>query len=221
MSTVQDVLKILRSHGDNPEEMEQVLMDLQKEEQTKLKDLRVTLIDQLDCPNKCEILTDYYEMLKIASLAPQVETDKPVGNDWRIYLWGKARRTNKHLIEWCLDAVKNGKLPKRVDENGNLYIYVNDLLPCKGQFYKHAIQTDTISIMSILRNSLIANGEVKRLADQIIQDGAPNIKYNYLPELRMGRLGYVAFYNIRGVEPYLKAVGLGGWIEDYMYNIKV
>ena len=50
MTTVQDILTILRSRGDNPEEMEQVLMDLPKEEQVKLKNLRVTLIDQLDSP---------------------------------------------------------------------------------------------------------------------------------------------------------------------------
>ena len=48
--TVQDILTILRGHGDNPEEMEQVLRDLSKEEQVKLKNFRVTLIDQLDCP---------------------------------------------------------------------------------------------------------------------------------------------------------------------------
>ena len=221
MSTIKDVLNVLRSRGDDPEMMEQVLQTLPKEERAKLKDTRITLIDQLDYPKQTEALASFYEMIQIVNDVPDVSTNESIDNTWRIYLWGRPSRVNKVLIDWCRDAVKNGKLPKRVDENGNLYIYVNDLLPCKGQFYKHAIQTDTISIMSILRNSLIANGEVKRLADQIIQDGAPNIKYNYLPELRMGRLGYVAFYNIRGVEPYLKAVGLGGWIEDYMYNIKV
>ena len=212
MSTVQDVLKILRSHGDNPEEMEQVLMDLQKEEQAKLKDLRVTLIDQLDCPNKCETLTDYYEMLKIASEAPQTETDKPADNDWRIYLWGKARRTNKHLIEWCLDAVKEGRLPKRIDSNGQLYLYINDLLPYKGQFYKHTIQTDNINIMCILEDGIIANGAVKKLIEQIMQDGATGIQPGYLPDLRAGRLGYVAAYNAQGVGPYLQNVGLGDWL---------
>jgi len=212
MSTVQDVLKILRSHGDNPEEMEQVLMDLQKEEQTKLKDLRVTLIDQLDCPNKCETLTDYYEMLKIASEAPQTETDKPADNDWRIYLWGKARRTNKHLIEWCLDAVKEGRLPKRIDSNGQLYLYINDLLPYKGQFYKHTIQTDNINIMCILEDGIIANGVVKKLIEQIMQDGATGIQPGYLPDLRAGRLGYVANYNPDVIGPYLQAVGLGDWL---------
>ena len=32
-------------------------------------------------------------------------------------------------------------------------------------------------------------------------------------------LGYVASYNIKGVEPYLREVGLEEWIEDWMYNI--
>lgn len=211
MSTINDVLTVLRSRGDNPEEMEQVLMDLQKEEQAKLKDLRVTMIDQLDCPNKCEILTDYYEMLKIASEAPQTETDKPADNDWRIYLWGMARRTNKHLIEWCLDAVKEGRLPKRIDDNGLLYIYVNDLLPHKGEFYKATVQSDTINIMSIIRDDIIAGGEVKKLVDKIITDGAKDIYHGYLPDLQAGRLGYVAFYNPKGVGTYLEAVGLGEW----------
>ena len=213
MSTINDVLTVLRSNGDNPEEMELVLQNLSKEEQAKLKDLRVTLIDQLDCPNKCETLTDYYEMLKIASEAPQTETDKPADNDWRIYLWGMARRTNKHLIEWCLDAVKEGRLPKRLDNNGLLYIYVNDLLPHKGEFYKTTVQTDTIDIMSVLNNSIVAGGEVKKLVDKIITDGAKDIYHGYLPDLQAGRLGYVAFYNPKGVGPYLEAVGLGEWLE--------
>ena len=212
MSTVQDVLTILHSHGDNPEEMEQVLMDLPKEEQVKLKNLRVTLIDQLDSPHQCEVLTDYYEMLKIASEAPQTETDNPADNDWRIYLWGMARRTNKHLIEWCMDAVKDGRLPKRIDDNGLLYIYVNDLLPHKGEFYKTTVQSDTIDIMSILSDSIIAGGEVKGLADKILADGASNIQYGYLPDLRAGRLGHVANYNPDVIGPYLQAVGLGDWL---------
>ncbi len=216
MSTVQDVLTILRSHGDNPEEMEQVLMDLQKEEQAKLKDLRVTLIDQLDCPQQCKVLADYYEMLKIESETPQTDTDTPADNDWRIYLWGKARRTNKHLIVWFLDAVKEGRLPKRIDDNGLLYIYVNDLLPHKGEFYKTTVQTDTIDIMSVLSDSIIAGGEVKGLADKILADGASNIQYGYLPDLRAGRLGYVAFYNPKGVGTYLEAAGLGEWMEGLM-----
>lgn len=212
MSTVQDVLTILRGHGDNPEEMEQVLMDLQKEEQTKLKDLRVTMIDQLDSPRQCEVLTDYYEMLKIASEAPQTETDKPADNDWQIYLWGMARRTNKHLIEWCRDAVKDGRLPKRIDDNGLLYIYVNDLLPHKGEFYKTTVQSDTIDIMSILSDSIIANRAVKKLIERIMQYGATGIQPGYLPDLRAGRLGYVAAYNPDVIGPYLQAVGLGDWL---------
>ena len=212
MSTINDVLTVLRSNGDNPEEMELVLQNLSKEEQAKLKDLRVTLIDQLDCPQQCEVLADYYEMLKIASEAPQTETDTPADNDWRIYLWGMARRTNKHLIEWCRDAVKDGRLPKRIDHNGLLYIYVNDLLPHKGEFYKATVQSDTIDIMSILSDSIIAGGEVKGLADKILADGASNIQYGYLPDLRAGRLGYVANYNPDVIGPYLQAVGLGDWL---------
>ena len=213
MSTINDVLTVLRSRGDNPEEMEQVLMDLQKEEQVKLKDLRVTLIDQLDCPNKCEILTDYYEMLKIASEAPRAETDRPVGNDWRIYLWGMARRTNKHLIEWCRDAVKDGRVPKRIDDNGLLYIYVNDLLPYKWQVVYINGQVKRIDIFEVLQDGIIAGGEVKRLVDKIITDGAKDIYHGYLPDLQAGRLGYVAFYNPKGVGPYLEAAGLGEWLE--------
>jgi hypothetical protein len=211
MSTVQDVLTILRSHGDNPHEMEQVLMDLPKEEQVKLKNLRVTLIDQLDCPQQCKVLADYYEMMQIAE-APQTETDKPADNDWRIYLWGMARRTNKHLIEWCLDAVKEGRLPKRIDSNGQLYLYINDLLPYKEEFYKTTVQSDTINIMSILSDSIIARGEVKKLIEQIMQDGATGIQSGYLPNLRAGRLGYVANYNPDVIGPYLQAVGLGDWL---------
>lgn len=213
MSTIQDVLNVLRSRGDNPEDMEQVLRDLSKDEQTKLKDLRVTLIDQLDCPQQCEVLADYYEMLKIASEAPQTETDKPIGNDWRIYLWGKAYRTNKHLIEWCRDAVKDGRLPKRIDDNGLLYIYVNDLLPYKWQIVYVNGRAKRIDIYEVLQDGIIANGEIKKLVDKIITDGAKDIYHGYLPDLQAGRLGYVAVYNPKGVGPYLEAVGLGEWLE--------
>jgi hypothetical protein len=216
MSTVQDVLKILRSRGDNPEEMEQVMQNLSKEEQAKLKDLQITLIDQIDCPRQCEVLADYCKMLKIASeapQAPQTETDKPVGNDWRIYLWGMARRTNKHLIEWCRDAVKNGRLPKRIDHNGLLYIYVNDLLPYKWQIVYVNGRVKRIDIYEVLQDGIIAGGEVKKLVDKIITDGAKDIYHGYLPDLQAGRLGYVAFDNPKGVGPYLEAVGLGEWLE--------
>ena len=212
MTTVQDILTILRSHGDNPDEMEQVLRDLSKDEQTKLKDLRVTLIDQLDCPQQCEVLADYYEMMQIAEAAPATETDKPADNDWRIYLWGMARRTNKHLIEWCLDAVKVGRLPKRIDNNGQLYLYINDLLPYKEQIYKHTVHTDKINIMSIFKDGIIANGAVKKLIEQIMQDGATGIQPGYLPYLQAGLLGYVANYNPDAIGPYLQAVGLGDWL---------
>lgn len=213
MSTIKDVLNVLRSRGDNPEDMERVLQDLPKEEQAKLKDLSVTIIDQMDCPCQCEVLADYYNMLQtIAETPDTTEPAKPAGNDWRIYLWGMARRTNKHLIDWCLDAVKDGRLPKRIDSNGQLYIYINDLLPYKGQFYKHTIQTDNINIMCVLKDGIIANGAVKKLIEQIMQDGATGIQPGYLPDLRAGRLGYVANYNPDVIGPYLQAVGLGDWL---------
>ena len=212
MTTVQDILTVLRSRGDNPDEMEQVLRDLSKDEQTKLKDLSVTLIDQLDRPQQCEVLADYYEMMQIAEAAPATETDKPADNDWRIYLWGMARRTNKHLIEWCLDAVKVGRLPKRIDNNGQLYLYINDLLPYKGQIYKRTIHTYKINIMSIFKDGVIANGAVKKLIEQIMQDGATGIQSGYLPYLQAGLLGYVANYNPDVIGPYLQAVGLGDWL---------
>ena len=216
MSTINDVLTVLRSRGDNPEEMELVLCDLSEDEQAKLKDLQIALIDQIDCPRQCEVLADYCKMLKIASeapQAPQTETDKPVGNDWRIYLWGKAHRTNKYLIEWCRNAVKTGILPGRVDKNGNLFIYVNDLLPYKWQIVYVNRRAKSIDIFEVLQNGIIANEEIKKLVDKIITDGAKDIYHGYLPDLQAGRLGYVAFYNPKGVGPYLEAVGLGEWLE--------
>src|SRR5690606_32776509 len=123
--------------------------------------------------------------------------------------WGKASRANKTLIRWCRDAVKEGRLPKRINDKGHLYIYVNDLLPYKEEFYKTTVQSDTINIMSILSDSIIANGAVKKLIEQIMQDGATGIQPGYLPDLRAGRLGYVANYNPDVIGPYLQAVGLG------------
>ena len=213
MSTIKDVLNVLRSRGDDPEMMEQVLQTLPKEERAKLKDLRITMIDHLDCPKQCEVIAGYYAMLQLVAEAPDAtEPDKPADNDWRIYLWGMARRTNKHLIDWCLDAVKDGRLPKRIDSNGQLYIYVNDLLPHKREFYKTAVQSDTINIMSIIRDGIIASGKIKRLVDKILADGATGIQPGYLPDLRAGRLGYVANYNPDVIGPYLQAVGLGDWL---------
>ncbi len=59
------------------------------------------------------------------------------------------------------------------------------------------------------------------MSNRILQDGAKNIKPNCakLLEAELPNLGYVASYNIKGVEPYLREVGLEEWIEDWMYNI--
>jgi len=211
MSTINDVLTILRNYNDEPEEMERILMCLSKEEQAKLKDLRITLVDQIDCPNKCDILIDFYEMLKITSETPETKIDKPKLNDWKIYLWGKAYRNCKPLVKWCRQAIKDGKLPKRVDENGWLYLYVNDLLPYKGHVLD-GINAGSIDLFTVINDDVISGIEIKMLIKQIINDGMPNINPSYLPELKAGRLGYVAAYN-KGTEKYLQAVGLGKWLN--------
>jgi len=213
MSTVQDVLKILRSHGDNPEDMERVLQELSKEERAKNKDIEVTLIDQIDCPCKCKVLADFYKMVQIAETIPDTkEVDKPV-NDWKIYLWGKASRTNEHLINWCRNAVKTGKLPKRVDENGNLFIYVNDLLPYKWHIFYVNGCAERIDIYEVLQDGIIANGEIKKLAQKILAGSKDNLSDVYIQHLECGLLGYVAACNTSVIAPYLQEVGLEGWLE--------
>ena len=216
MSTVQDVLKILRSHGDNPEDMERVLQELSKKERAKIKDIEVTLIDQIDCPCKCKVLADFYKMVQIAiaeKIPDTKEVDKPV-NDWKIYLWGKAYRTNEHLINWCRNAVKKGKLPKRVDKNGNLFIYVNDLLPYNWQIiYVNGWAESRIDIYNVLQDGIIADGKVKKLAKKIMAGSGVYLSDAYIQELECGFLGYVAACNTSVIAPYLQAVGLGGWLD--------
>jgi len=141
-------------------------------------------------------------------------------NNWRIYLCGRGLGGHRPFLRWCKNAVEEGKLPKRFDRNGKPYIFVNDLLPYKGQRVG-GVNTGSINMFNFLHEGIIAFGEVKKMSNRILQDGAKNIKPNYakLLEAELPNLGYVASYNIKGVEPYLREVGLEEWIEDWMYNI--
>ena len=87
-------------------------------------------------------------------------------------------------------------LPKRTDSNGQLYLYINDLLPYKGQIYKHTIHTDKINIMSIFKDGIIANGVVKKTHRADYARWRHRYTTGILTLFRAGLLGYVANYNL-------------------------
>ena len=110
-------------------------------------------------------------------------------------------------------CILTGILPGRVDKNGNLFIYVNDLLPYKWQIVYVNGQVKRIDICEVLQDGIIAGGNIKKLAQKILAGSKDNLSDIYIQHLECGLLGYVAACNTNVIAPYLQEVGLEGWID--------
>lgn len=131
-------------------------------------------------------------------------------NTWRIYLEGRGLGHYRPLLNWCKQAVEDGRLPRRIDRNGQQYILVNDLLPYKGQLVGTcSANSSRLDLPAFLADGVIAFGEVKKLMVRIYAEN-PDIEKKLAPYAG-GNLGYVALY--ADISKYIIDVGLGDWIS--------
>ena len=136
-------------------------------------------------------------------------------NNWRIYLYGRGLGHYRPFLRWCEERVEEGELPLRKDRNGRKFILINDLLPYKGKIVGTKHNEKRCDLATFLHDGVVAFGQVKQLAEKILDDGNPIIKKKFEAYLNMElpNVGYVCICIPDIVKPYLDEVGLGEWLE--------